>query len=138
MPFHLRTYLEKGEGKTIEFKETLPSKNQIAKTVVAFSNTAGGKIILGIEDKSKAVKGISEDQIHAWTDIIGNVIYDQCYPNIIPEISMIPFEEKNSYDLKKLDRKNLWKLVIKIFIMKKDLGVYNYEYTKTVFTFIFI
>jgi predicted HTH transcriptional regulator len=40
MPIHLKSYIKKGEGKTIEFKETLPSKNQIAKTVVAFSNTA--------------------------------------------------------------------------------------------------
>jgi len=94
MPIYLKSYIEKGEGKTIEFKETLPSKNQIAKTVVAFSNTAGGKIILGIADKSKAIKGISEDQVNAWPDIVSNVIYDQCYPNIIPEISIIPFEKK--------------------------------------------
>ena len=55
MPFHVKSYINinKGEGKTIEFKEALPSKNQITKSVVAFSNTAGGKIILGIEDKSK-------------------------------------------------------------------------------------
>jgi ATP-dependent DNA helicase RecG len=91
----MKSYLKKGEGKTIEFKETLPSKNQIAKTVVAFSNTAGGKIILGIEDKSRTVKGISDDQVMSWPDLISNVIYDQCYPNIIPEISIIPFEEKN-------------------------------------------
>jgi ATP-dependent DNA helicase RecG len=95
MPIHLKSYIKKGEGKTIEFKETLPSKNQIAKTVVAFSNTAGGKIILGIADKSSAIKGISDDQVMSWPDLIANVIYDQCYPNIIPEISMIPFEEKS-------------------------------------------
>jgi len=95
MPIHLKSYIEKGEGKTIEFKENLPSKNQIAKTVVAFSNTAGGKIILGIVDKSMKVKGISDDHVLSWPDLISNVIYDQCYPNIIPEISIIPFEEKN-------------------------------------------
>ena len=36
------TQLSKGEGKTVEFKEELPLSDQIAKTVVAFANTAGG------------------------------------------------------------------------------------------------
>ena len=35
------TQLSKGEGKTIEFKAELPLSDQIAKTVVAFANTAG-------------------------------------------------------------------------------------------------
>ena len=94
MIFNIKSYIQKGEGKTIEFKETLPSKNQIAKTVVAFSNTAGGKIIVGIKDKSKITKGITEEQATCWPDIISNVIYDQCYPNVIPEISIIPFQDK--------------------------------------------
>jgi len=95
MPIHLKSYIKKGKGKKIEFKETFPSKNQIAKTVVAFSNTAGGKIFLGIADKSRAIVGLTEDQVMSWPDLIANVIYDQCYPNIIPEISIIPIEEKN-------------------------------------------
>ena len=36
------TQLSKGEGKTVGFKEDLPLSDQIAKTVVAFANTAGG------------------------------------------------------------------------------------------------
>ena len=40
-----------GESKTIEFKEQLPADSKkYMKTVVAFSNTAGGKIIIGISD----------------------------------------------------------------------------------------
>lgn len=43
-----------GESKTIEFKEELPADSKkYMKTVVAFSNTAGGKIIIGISDKWK-------------------------------------------------------------------------------------
>ncbi len=46
----IKEWIKKGEGKTIEFKRTLPDGNHIAKTVIAFSNMAGGKIIIGIED----------------------------------------------------------------------------------------
>ena len=45
----IKQWIKKGEGKTIEFKRTLPDGNHIAKTVISFSNMAGGlffKIIL--------------------------------------------------------------------------------------------
>ena len=42
--------ISKGEGKTIEFKKTLPQKGSLSRTAIAFSNTAGGKILIGVED----------------------------------------------------------------------------------------
>ena len=51
----LNLILEKGEGQFIEFKESLDKK--FAKEIVAFANTSGGRIFLGITDKGK-VKGI--------------------------------------------------------------------------------
>jgi len=44
-----------GEGYTIEFKERL--SDAIAKDMCAFANSSGGKIILGIDDKTNRVKG---------------------------------------------------------------------------------
>ncbi len=38
--------IQKGESKTLELKDSLPGGDAIAKTVVAFSNTSGGKLIL--------------------------------------------------------------------------------------------
>lgn len=49
--------IRKGEGKTLEFKETLPGGESLARTAVAFSNMAGGKIIIGIEDRSRKLIG---------------------------------------------------------------------------------
>lgn len=40
--------LAENEGKTIEFKETARSLGGIMKTVVAFANSAGGTIIIGV------------------------------------------------------------------------------------------
>jgi ATP-dependent DNA helicase RecG len=48
--------LNEGEGQFIEFKENLDSKN-LAKEVVAFTNSSGGRIFLGISDDGK-IKGI--------------------------------------------------------------------------------
>ena len=44
----LSDIIRKGESKTLEFKEQIPSNLSIAKTVIAFSNTAGGKLIIGV------------------------------------------------------------------------------------------
>lgn len=47
----------KGENKTIEFKEKLPKNESIIKSIISFSNTSGGKLIIGISDDG-LIKGI--------------------------------------------------------------------------------
>jgi len=37
--------LKADEGKTLEFKQDLSSPRNLLKTLVAFANTAGGRII---------------------------------------------------------------------------------------------
>jgi len=50
--------IKTGEGYTLEFKESLNNK-EIGKSICAFANSDGGKIILGITDKGE-IKGISK------------------------------------------------------------------------------
>jgi len=47
----LDSILQQGEGLEIEFKEGFDKS--IAKDIIAFSNTQGGRIFLGVNDKSK-------------------------------------------------------------------------------------
>ena len=43
-----------GESKNIEYKVTLPDKSEkYMKTIVAFANTQGGKLIVGVEESVK-------------------------------------------------------------------------------------
>ena len=106
-----------GENKRLEFKEKLPSNESIAKTIVAFSNTSGGKLIIGINDNREIV-GINEDKIFEYEEKISSIISDLCYPTILPEIyaqnidgkvvlvievfrgSMLPYYLKNKGKLK--------------------------------------
>ena len=50
--------LARPEGKTLEFKQDLSSPKNILRTLTAFANTAGGVLLIGIEDGSKAVLGV--------------------------------------------------------------------------------
>ena len=78
-----------GESKNIEFKENLPEKSiRYMKSVVAFANGVGGKLIFGIEDKTKTVVGIEKGKVFKIMDAIANSISDSCEPAIIPDISL--------------------------------------------------
>ncbi len=45
-----------GESKNIEFKVKLPSNSlKYTKTVIAFANGTGGKIIFGVDDKTREI-----------------------------------------------------------------------------------
>ena len=82
-----------GESKTLEFKQELPENKKIAKTVISFSNIAGGKLIIGVDDDRNIV-GIEEENIFELQDKIASIIYDNCTPNIIPEIYTVNCEGK--------------------------------------------
>ena len=48
--------LKQGEGQFIEFKEEFDAKS-FSKEIVAFANSQGGRIFIGISDNTK-IKGI--------------------------------------------------------------------------------
>ena len=54
--------LKRHEGKTLEYKRDLSSQESILKCLVAFANTGGGIVVIGVEDGSKNVRGVTEHQ----------------------------------------------------------------------------
>lgn len=77
----------RGESKNIEFKVTLPAKSErYTKTIVAFANTQGGSLIIGIDDQTREVIGVDEDSVFKVMDSISNAVSDACVPQIVPNI----------------------------------------------------
>lgn len=75
-----------GESKNIEFKEDLPEKSiKYMKSVIAFANSSGGKIIFGIADKTREVIGLDNKDMFKLMDAIANAVSDSCEPAIIPD-----------------------------------------------------
>jgi len=77
--------IQKGENKKLEFKVKFPKSETLAKTIIAFSNTAGGKLIIGVDDNRNII-GIDEDKVFEYEEKISSIISDLCYPVILPEI----------------------------------------------------
>ena len=64
-----------GESKDVEFKENLPEKSlKYMKSVVAFANGTGGKIIFGIADKTREVVGFDKEDVFKKMDAIRELI----------------------------------------------------------------
>lgn len=87
--------IKQPEGRRIEFKETIPSKSDLCKTVVAFANDAGGELFIGIKNQPRDVSGVSEEQLLEIEEKISNIIHDNCYPLILPEIFFVNYEGKH-------------------------------------------
>lgn len=84
-----------GESKNIEYKVTVPDKNEkYMKTVVAFANGSGGRIVFGIDDKTLKVVGMDPEKNFKTMDTITNAISDACEPRIRPEVTLQTIEDK--------------------------------------------
>ena len=82
-----RDTLFSGESKNVEYKVTLPDKSEkYMKTIVAFANTQGGKLIVGIDDKTHEIVGVENEILFQVMDGIANAVSDSCMPQIIPDI----------------------------------------------------
>ncbi len=89
----IRELLRQGESKTVELKAELPSGSQIAKTVCAFANRAGGQIILGVGN-DRSIIGMDVSTIDDAMDRLANMIHDQVLPMILPEIYTYDLDDK--------------------------------------------
>ncbi len=86
----IEALLAENEGKTIEFKESPKSLNGIIKTVIAFANTSGGSIAIGVKDGSKEVVGIPN--ILQEEERIVNTLADSISPLLMPDIEIHTYQ----------------------------------------------
>ena len=50
--------LKRPEGKTLEFTRDLSSPDGVLRGLVAFANTSGGAVLIGVEDRTRHVRGL--------------------------------------------------------------------------------
>ncbi|XVU22087.1 ATP-binding protein [Actinoplanes sp. CA-054009] len=81
--------LKRHEGKTLEFKRDLSSPGGVLKSIVAFANTSGGVILIGVEDGSRHVRGVTDPL--DLEERLANLISDQVSPRLVPELEIVPW-----------------------------------------------
>jgi predicted HTH transcriptional regulator len=89
----LEELLAQQEGKTLEFKANTQGLQKIIQTIIAFANTAGGMIVVGVEDKTKDVIGLSN--ILQDEEKISSAIADSIHPLLFPSIDLCTWRDKD-------------------------------------------
>ena len=84
-----------GESKNVEFKVSLPKDStKYMKTIIAFANTQGGRLVIGVDDKTRSVIGVDDDSAFQIMDSIANAVADSCTPQIVPNIELQTIDRK--------------------------------------------
>lgn len=81
-----------GEGNTLEYKRNTDKLVSILRSVSAFANTAGGIILVGVEDDGTIV-GVSD--IGKIQEQLSNSISNRIKPQLIPEITVTEIDNKS-------------------------------------------
>jgi len=82
MAHHILQLIEKGESEILDFKKTISSASKIAKTLSAFANHKGGRLLIGVND-NKTISGVkSEDEKY----MLDMAAHFYCKPEIDIEI----------------------------------------------------
>ena len=91
----LKNKLFSGESINIEYKVEMPKKSEkYMKTVVAFANGRGGRIVFGVDDKTLNIVGMNPDTIFQTMDSITNAISDSFEPKIYPDVTLQSIDDK--------------------------------------------
>jgi len=64
---------------------------------VAFANTAGGTLLVGVEDRSRHVRGVA-DPLDV-EERLANLVSDRISPRIVPEIEILPWRRTQALAL---------------------------------------
>jgi ATP-dependent DNA helicase RecG len=89
----LEQLLARPESKTLEFKESARSLQKIIQTMIAFANTAGGTLVIGVQDKTKNVIGV--ENILQDEERIASAIADSVSPTLLPNLQFISWRDKD-------------------------------------------
>ena len=94
----MTVFLLPPESEQLEYKREFNSsgeKKRLLRTVVAFANGKGGKIIIGVDNASRTVSGLPpETDISRLTDAVTNSIADNCTPQVAYKIRVEILDEK--------------------------------------------
>lgn len=81
-----------GETSKVQFKREIDNDDSIAAELIAFSNSKGGMILFGIEDKKGTVLGLDYQQLQSYNNRIATIANDKVKPQVFlfTEVVSIP------------------------------------------------
>ncbi len=78
----LSEILKNGENSRVQFKERLDNQDSIAAELIAFSNSKGGLLVFGVNDKTGEAIGLNYIQIQDYGNKIGTIANELIKPQV--------------------------------------------------------
>jgi len=91
----LLAIIKRGESSKVQFKERLPHIDSLAYELIAFANTNGGFLLIGVNDKTGALNGLSFSEIQQSNSQIVNAASQKIFPPICVITETISVEDQN-------------------------------------------
>ncbi|MCX2483606.1 helix-turn-helix domain-containing protein [Pedobacter sp. MR2016-24] len=88
---NIRKLILQGEGTTLDFKKTISNNEKIAKSLVAFANNRGGRLLIGVADDG-SIKGVKSEEEEKY--MIIKSAHQFCKPAIEPEFEEVYVDSK--------------------------------------------
>ena len=79
----IQQIISQGETTTVQFKLRLDDAYKTGTEMVAFSNTQGGMLLIGINDKTGKISGLSFEEIQTANALLANTASENVKPAII-------------------------------------------------------
>ena len=87
--------IKAGEVSGMQFKERILDKYDIACELVAFSNSHGGKLVVGIKDKTGETNALSYSEVQETTNLLSDIASENVVPSILIKIDTVEVEDGN-------------------------------------------
>lgn len=88
---NIRQLILQGENVKLDFKKTISNAQKIAKTLVAFANNSGGKLLIGVADNG-SISGVKAEDEEKY--MINKAAHQYCRPALDPKFEEIYVDDK--------------------------------------------
>ena len=78
------------EAGKVQFKERANDRYDIGCEMVAFSNSRGGRLVIGISDKSGEINALSYGELQETTNLLASIASENVIPNVLIDIENVP------------------------------------------------
>ena len=85
--------IKAGEVSGVQFKERILDKYDIACELVAFSNSHGGKLVIGIKDKTGETNALSYSEVQETTNLLSDIASENVVPSILINVETVAVED---------------------------------------------
>ena len=85
--------IKAGEVSGVQFKERILDKYDIACELVAFSNSHGGKLVVGIKDKTGEINALSYSEVQETTNLLSDIASENVVPSILINVETVAVED---------------------------------------------